>query len=198
MKSIDRNMLPVCRKAPLGLKLFLAVLVLSVLGSTAARADIIGDTVVIQYLYPNSSTEFGLSATGVVTSTGVTLNLFSNQSITVFGGDVQMVGVRDPSSSFVGATFNGVSIQDLTNPSAFTTFSIDPATTIPGFGLSDVSIQGGLLFINYEGLTTPLGSLAQVDFTGSNSTVPEPSTITLLLLGSGALSTLLRRRGAVR
>jgi PEP-CTERM motif len=198
MKSIDRNMLPVCRKAPLGLKLFLAVLVLSVLGSTAARADIIGDTVVIQYLYPDSSTEFGLSATGVVTSTGVTLNLFSNQSITVFGGDVQMVGVRDPSSSFVGATFNGVSIQDLTNPSAFTTFSIDPATTIPGFGLSDVSIQGGLLFINYEGLTTPLGSLAQVDFTGSNSTVPEPSTITLLLLGSGALSTLLRRRGAVR
>jgi hypothetical protein len=198
MKSIDRNMLPVCRKAPLGLKLFLAVLVLSVLGSTAARADIIGDTVVIQYLYPDSSTEFGLSATGVVTSTGVTLNLFSNQSITVFGGDVQMVGVRDPSSSFVGATFNGVSIQDLTNPSAFTTFSIDPATTIPGFGLSDVSIQGGLLFINYEGLTTPLGSLAQVDFTGGNSTVPEPSTITLLLLGSGALSTLLRRRGAVR
>jgi PEP-CTERM motif len=198
MKSIDRNMLPVRRKAPLGLKLFLAVLVLSVLGSTAARADIIGDTVVIQYLYPNSSTEFGLSATGVVTSTGVTLNLFSNQSITVFGGDVQMVGVRDPSSSFVGATFNGVSIQDLTNPSAFTTFSIDPATTIPGFNLSDVSIQGGLLFINYQGLTTPLGSLAQVDFTGSNSTVPEPSTITLLLLGSGALSTLLRRRGAVR
>jgi PEP-CTERM motif len=198
MKSIDRNMLPVCRKAPLGLKLFLAVLVLSVLGSTAARADIIGDTVVIQYLFPDSSTQFGLSATGVVTSTGVTLNLFSNQSITVFGGDVQMVGVRDPSSSFVGATFNGVSIQDLTNPSAFTTFSIDPATTIPGFGLSDVSIQGGLLFINYEGLTTPLGSLAQVDFTGGNSTVPEPSTITLLLLGSGALSTLLRRRGAVR
>jgi PEP-CTERM motif len=196
MKSIGRNMLPVCRRAPLGLKLFLAVLVLSVLGSTAARADIIGDTVVIQYLFPDSSTQFGLSATGVVTSTGVTLNLFGNQTVTVFGGDVQMVGISN--SFFQTAAFNGVSIQDLTNPSAFTTFSIDPASNIPGFGLSDVSIQGGLLFINYEGLTTPIGSLAQVDFSGGNSTVPEPSTITLLLLGSGALSTLLRRRGAVR
>jgi hypothetical protein len=198
MKSIDCNMLPVCRRARLGLKLFLAVLVLSVLGSTAARADIIGDTVVIQYLYPDSSTQFGLSATGVVTSTGVTLNLFNEVTITVFGGDVQMVGITDPSTLFLTAAFNGVSVQDLTNPSAFTTFSIDPASTIPGFNLSDVSIQGGLLFINYEGLTTPLGSLAQVDFSGGNSPVPEPSTITLLFLGSGALSTLLRRRGAVR
>jgi hypothetical protein len=170
-------------RAIFGLKSLLAVLILSALGSTAARADILGDTVVIQYLYPDSSTQYPLSATGVVTSTGVTLNVFGNQNVTVFGTDVQMVGLQ---SFFWPVVFNGVSIDDLTNPSAFTAFSIDPATNIPGFNLSDVFIQGGLLFVNYQGLTTPAGSLAQVDFSGSNnSTVPEPSG--LMLVGTGVI-----------
>ncbi len=160
----------------------LVLLVLGVMPNAAAMADILGDTVLIQFLFPDSSTQFGLSATGAVTAGGLTLNLFDNQHVIVFPNNIEMIGVRDPTSSFQPAAFNGVSVQDLTNPSAFTGFSIDPVSNVVGFSISDVSLAGGLLFVNYQGLTTPLNSVAQVDFT-TGAAVPEPST--LLLLGSG-------------
>jgi hypothetical protein len=164
----------------------LAVLVLSMFAGGVARADIVGDTVVIQYLFPDSGTLFGLSSTGVVTASGVSLNLFGNQQVTVFGTDVQMVGINAAGSFFQPATFNGVSIQDLTNPSAFTGFSVDAASNVVGFNISDVSLSGGLLFINYQNLQTPFNSLAQVDFT-STAAVPEPNSLALLAAGLAAL-----------
>jgi hypothetical protein len=171
----------------------MAALFLTAGSGTGMATSILGDTVTIQYLFPDSSTQFGLSATGTVTATGVTLNLFGNQSVTVFGNDVQMLGTAAGGSGFSPASFNGVSIQDLTNPTAFSGFSIDPATTISAFNISDVSISAGLLFVNYQGLSTPLGSLAQVDFTAS-AAVPEPGTLPLIAAGLLGAAGLYRRR----
>jgi hypothetical protein len=169
----------------------MAVLFLSAASGLGMATSILGDTVTIEYLYPDSSTQFGLSATGTVTASGVTLNLFGNQTVTVFGTDVQMLGTI--SSGFASAAFNGVSIQDLTNPAAFTGYSLDPATTIGAFNISDVSITSGLLYINYQGLSTPQGSLAQVDFTSASS-VPEPGTLPLIAAGLLGAAGLYRRR----
>jgi len=178
------------------LRLQLALL-LSIFSGAAAMANgISGDTVVIQYLFPNSTTPFCCntsgpsSATGVVTASGVSLTVNNSAQITVFNNSVQMLEILQPfGSSFQAASFNGVSIQDLTNPSAFTGFSVNPATTVPGFNISDVSISGGLLFINFQNLTVPLNSLIQVDFTTAAPTtsVPEPSTLVLLVAGLLAL-----------
>jgi hypothetical protein len=159
----------------------LALLFLLAVGQVAF-ADILGDTVEIQFLFPDMNTQFGLSTMGVVTNSGVSLNLFDNQLVTVFADHVDMVALRD--SFFQSAEFNGVSVQDLTNPNAFTSASVDAATTVVGFDDSRVSIVGGLLYINYQGLDTPQDSLARVDFSGQTTT-PEPTS--LLLLGSGIL-----------
>jgi hypothetical protein len=174
--------------------LIMAALFLGAANRVASAASILGDTVTVEYLYPNSSTEYGLSASGTVTVSGVTLNLFGNQTVTVFGTDVQMVGLG---SYFQTATFNGVSIQDMTNPSAFTSFSVDADTTVSGFTSSDVSISGGLLYINYEGLTTPSQSLAQVDFTSATS-VPEPGSLALITTGLLGVVTALRLKKKMR
>lgn len=168
----------------------LAALMFSALAGNTAMASIVGDTVEIQYLYPNSTTQYGSSVTGVVTASGVSMTIFNNQKLTVYGTDVQMVALQDSIfSSGSGITFNGFGIQDLTNPSAFTTFSVDPASTLAGFSISDVSVSGGTLFINFEGLLTPYGSLAQVDFT-SAAPVPEPSSMMLTLFGLALIGLL--------
>ncbi len=165
----------------LGLPLMLSLMLLTV--PISAFASISGDIIQIDYLFPDQNTIYGLiPATGVVTTTGVTLNLFDNQSVTVFPDSVDMVALRD--SNFAPASFNGVRIQDLTNPLAFDggfSSSIDPASTVAGFNSSAVSLLNDFLYINYQGLNTPLNSLAKVDFT--TQSVPEPST--LFLLGSG-------------
>ncbi len=162
-------------------KILLLLAFFLLVAGSVAQADILGDTVLIQYRYPDMNTPFGLSATGTVTAGGVSLNLFDNQLVTVFGNHVDMVGLHN--SYFLTAGFNGVSIQDLTNPAAFTGFSVDPATTVLGFDFSRISISNGMLFINYEGLNTPMNSLARVDFTANK--VPEPAS--LVLFGAGVL-----------
>ncbi len=166
-----------------------AVLVIALTPNLAMAGSIAGDTVDIEYLYPTSSTLFGLGTTGVVTSSGLTLNVQGTTLWTVFPDHVDMNSIYPAGAAFLSAAFNGVSVTDLTHPGAFTSASADPASTVVGVTNSNVSIQSGVLFINYQGLEAPFGSLARVDF--SAATVPEPST--LLLLGS-ALAALVAAR----
>ena len=163
------------------LRYLLAAFLFLLVASSFASAGILGDTVDIQYLYPDMNTQYGLSASGVVTAGGVSLNLFDNQLVTVFADHVDFTALRD--SSFLTANFNGVSVQDLTNSSAFSSAFADAASNVVGFDNTRISIVGGLLYINMEGLSTPDPSLARTDFSGSS--VPEPGS--LLLLGTGAL-----------
>ena len=179
------------------LLLLLSAMMLFVMVSIA-HADITGDTIEIQYFYPNNVTLYpsvfpsSNPVTGAVTAAGLTMDLFYNQDVTVYPTSVNMVGINTSGSFFVTAAFNGVSITDLTNPSAFTAFSVDPASNVIGFNSSDVSLIGGVLYINYEGLNTPYGSLAQVDLTAPAG-VPEPTTLLLLGLGLVGLAGVRRK-----
>jgi hypothetical protein len=170
--------------------LILAVVV--ILASISAHASILGDNITIQFLYPNQATQFGLSSTGVVGPGGVNLDLFGNSSVTVYDDHVDMTGLRN--SFFQAAAFNGISVQDLTNPGAFNGFSIDPASNVTGFDLSRVSISGGLLFVNYQGFVIDTSSLARVDFTTAPATVPEPGSMLLLASGLAGFAAPIRRR----
>jgi len=160
----------------------LAAFLFLLAASSFASASIIGDTVDIQYLYPNITTQFGLSASGVVTGAGISLNLFSLQLVTVYGDHVDITAIT--TSFFQSASFNGVSVQDLTNPLAFASASADAASTDVGFDNTRVSIVGGLLYINMQSISTTTGQFARTDFSGGTTT-PEPSS--LVLLGSGLL-----------
>jgi hypothetical protein len=145
---------------------------------TVKAQSILGDTVEITYLYPNINTPYGINLKGVVSTSGLSLDLFNNVSVVVYPNSVAMVGLRD--STFTGAAFNGVSVQDLTNPSAFSSFWLNPASDVPGFSISRTSLVGGVLFINYESLPVSTGQDAQVNFTSCSlsSAVGYPGTFT--------------------
>ena len=168
----------------------LVVLVLSMFAGVAAKANITGDTVEIQYLYPNIVSPVGSPSIGVVTVTGVS-NLFivSSATLTVYGNYFLMTETAN--GVFGSGLFNGVEIKDLTNPSAFTGFSVDSATDLPGFTLSNVTLSGSNLYINFEGLPITTGEIAQVDFT---AVTPEPGTAVLWLTGMIALMIVMRER----
>ena len=202
--------MPVPHKSLWFRRLGLALLVLP-LAVNGALAGILGDTVQIEYLYPNMTTPYGISTTGVVTDSGVRLNLFDNQEILVLPNAIEMVGIRSAGSSFESADFNGISVTDLTDPSAITFAFVGPASDVAGFNRSDISLIDGVLFINYEGLSTPFESLARVDIDATrgspnasvlteSSSVPEPSTAPLVVIGLGLWMSalMLRREAAVR
>ena len=163
------------------LRYLVAAVLFLLVASGLASAGILGDTVQIEYLYPDINTQYGLSTTGVVTGAGLSLNLFNLQLVTAYDNYVDIGALTN--SFWETASFNGVSIQDLTNPSAFTSAWADSSSTDVGFDSSRVSIVGGLLYINMQSIDTSTGQFARTDFSGSS--VPEPGS--LLLLGSGVL-----------
>ena len=78
-----------------------------------------------------------------------------------------------------GQPFSGFSISDFTDPAAFSSFSIDPDSNVPGFSISNVSLRGGVLYLNFGGVALVQGSFAQIDFPGAS-----PQTITFPLPGN--------------
>jgi len=78
-------------------------LLLSIFSGGVAMADgISGDTILIQYLFPTSTTPYCCNssgpntATGVVSASGVSLTVNSSAQITVFNNNVQMLEILQP------------------------------------------------------------------------------------------------------
>lgn len=143
----------------------------------AANGSILGDTVLIQVRYPNMSTPYVLMSQGVVTNDGVILNDFNNDVIGVYPNSVDLKDLSPTGATFEGAAFNGFSITDLTNPDAFTGVSMSVKTNIPGFGTANISEVGGVLFLNYQSLSTPQGSFSRVRFFNLADSSSEPEAL---------------------
>lgn len=151
-----------------------------------------GKTVGYQYLFPNIGTVYAGNSTSFAVGDGVELaGLYGPDShATVDVSDTNILIDYYSSANWSNdATFNGFRIYDIngTLPD-FTSVTINPTTNMPGLDAGRISFDANNIWVNWQGLIATSNTVVSLDV----STVPEPGSATLIILGLGAL--LLRRK----
>ncbi len=169
----------------------LLLVLICVVAALPAHADLLGDTVQVDYLFPSSDTIMINFPTNVVTASGAPFDTFENITFTVLPTMITMTNDDQFSHHFVEAAFNGFSVDDVTAPGKITGATIDPLTNLAGFTQSDIVFQGTTLFVNFQGLTSLPATYVQIDLV-----TPEPASMTLLTTGLAGIAFLLRRKSS--
>jgi hypothetical protein len=185
VKSVERHLSVRTLTKPL----ILAVVLCAGFGG-AARADLIGDLVDIQYVWPSAGAIESDLGTITVTSTPQTLTFQPYFDVSASGSQI----IVDDSDFFGGTytgTFNGQYLID-ESVTTFPTVAIDASSVLTG-GTPDITIAGNTLEINFAGLTFGPGSELVLDV---GSSAPEPATFGLLGVAVMSLAFLRRRRAS--
>jgi hypothetical protein len=167
------------------------VMAIALIFGTNAQANLFqGETVQLSYYAPTTSDLFRGPWTATV-GPGIeftyVLGCFSGAScIDVDISDtnilVSMHYGTEP-GDFTPYSFNGIRIYDLNGKiPAFTSGTINPATTLPGFGASRVAYDDNNIWLNFEGLYGTGYPIVSIDV-GSTSALPEPTTLFFLGMG---------------
>jgi PEP-CTERM motif len=160
-----------------------AVAVSAVAAATApANATIaLGDDIQLNYLFPDTSSVYQTNST-TFTGDGTSLPIIYTGTA-YFNTDLIDL-VQNFSSYYDSASFNGVEITDVTNPSAFADWVVLPGTTTAP--ITEYQ-SGGSIYVNWEGAPT-----TGVVLIGPQ--VPEASTWAMMMLGFAGLGLLGHRK----
>jgi hypothetical protein len=165
-----------------------AIAVLLMLSSGGAQASLIGNTIDVQYRWPDIGTvnaELG-TITAAPTFQSVTFQPYFNVSIS---GSQVVVNA----SGYYGVyseNFNGEFLTDQ-SVAVFPSYTVDASSLLPG-GAPTITIAGNTLAIDFHGRTFAPGSQLVLDF--ATPGVPEPSTWAMIILGFFSVGFMAHRR----
>jgi hypothetical protein len=162
--------------------LALGALLLASAAPVAAAINI-GDTIQITYLFPDVSTVYQVNS-GVYTGTTLTLPIIYTGYASFDASSFTLTQTFD--SYYSNAPFNGVKIEDLTDPNGFLGWVEAPGATGPN---PHTTTLGSAIYVNWQGAPTT----GQITFTAG---VPEASTWAMLIAGFGLVGAAARRRKA--
>jgi hypothetical protein len=172
---------------PLGEKLGLGCFSLTLFGNTA-RADLFFSHT-LSYQVKDTNTFATTPVNFLVNDTSITdppeINI---NGTNIVGGTLTVTDhilyfKYNQSALFDTATFNGYILRDVdTNIPPITSFTVDKATTLAGFGASNVTFDATDLFINVSSLVVRAGDVIEIDVNPPTS-VPEPASLTLIAIG---------------
>jgi hypothetical protein len=173
----------------------LAVLALLFGGVRQAKAGLIGTTVDTKFYYPNLNTLQQDYGSQLVNPTAF-FSLFEGETTTITNTQIIYTSPLF-SGTYVTASFNGYVYDFLDSGNLITKVTVDPSSSLSGFDPSFVTLTsdgagGQLVELNLgQGLSFGPGASVVLDV----STIPEPSSVTLLGIGAvGALGNGWRRR----
>ncbi len=153
-----------------------------------------GQTIQVQYLFPDSSTVFNGNSFNVVVGPGFELNNFpvGDPRTNVDISANSILFTYNSASTWTATSFNGVHFFDLNNTvTDILSVSINPATNMTGLNAARITFDNDNIFVNWNGLSFTNNTIVQLDVTFRP--VPEPATMAVFgLMGLSALG--IRRR----
>jgi PEP-CTERM motif-containing protein len=159
--------------------LVLVVILASPIVAFGALLD--GKTVEYQYFYPNNTTPYlGADNGNKVVGAGIEVTNIADNDGTLDISDTNLLVRYTGTSSWTSTSFNGFRIRDVFGTIApFTGVTVNPATTMVGFGASRVTFDADQIWVNWNGLDFNPNTIVSLDI----QSVPEPSTALLAALG---------------
>ena len=147
--------------------------------SGASTQSFEGSTLDFQYYFPTSGSPYSGADNGsFVVGPGVEVtDIASVATLDVSGTNILVDFTLD--SSWTSAAFNGWVLSDQTDSlAAILGVTINPATNLGGFSLSNVSWTGDSITVNWQGLTFDANTIVSLDvaFNEDTPVVPEPAT----------------------
>lgn len=168
----------------------LAATAIATVFSAPASALLVGNSVGIQYLFPDITTVYEDLGSNLVGTDGPTP--FTGYFDFSFTDATATASAFQFASSWTTTSFNGFRLYDLNGTiDAISSVTINPVSNMAGLNASRITFDANNIYVNWNGLNFDQNTVVTLNINGA---VPEPASWAMMIGGFGLVGAAMRRR----